>query len=109
MTPFNYQAYHGVNPAPWKANKGTGNGDNGTCRIGDFLIQWGTITQEDAANGYIFFPKEYDGYLIDVILTPQYTETGGVPYANDMNNKRFWANGVHGTCKWVSIGVVNWE
>ena len=106
---FNYQSPYEYYPAPYKAMEYTGNSENGTVRIGDFSIQWGTITQEQAGAGYIFFNKPFDGYEVNVFITPQYTETEGIPFANDINNQRFWANGVHGTCKWVAIGRMNYR
>lgn len=105
VTPFKYKSSNFYVPAPWKANTYSGNAISGTCKIGDFIIQWGEVSE----SGYVNFPEEFTGYVVDVNLTPTGTITGAIPYANDISTKRFWANGVSVKCKWVAIGRVNWD
>lgn len=99
-TPFVYA------PDPFKANIYTGNGDAGSVRIGDTLIQYGIVNEQQAGSDYVYFPQAYEGYTIDVILVPL-DANSPTAFAGDINNQRFWANGVHGSVKWLAIGRMN--
>lgn len=104
VTPFNYQSPNTYFPAPWKNLKFTGTSyESGSVKIGNLLLQYGTITQEDSTE-YINFPTPFDEYPLMVFIIPEYSATSAMPYASDITNQHFWANVVQGKCKWYGLG-----
>lgn len=98
-----YRSPHFYAPDPFKTNIYTGDATSGSVRIGDTLIQYGVINQTQASSDYITFPTAYTEYVIAVYLI-KLDGNSTSPFANDISNSRFWANGVSGDVKWVAIG-----
>lgn len=92
-------------PEQWKTNLWTGNqtfGNSGSVRIGDLLIQYGTIS----SSGYITFPIEYELAPFFVNITNNGAQSS-TPWAGDISTTRFYANGVSTTSTWFAIGRIN--
>lgn len=98
---FLYRTIDYYVPEQWKRNIWTGNqqfGNDGSCRIGDLLIQYGKVT----ASGYVNFPIEYA--IKPFIVSIDKHGAGSQPMANDVSATRFYANNVDTECEWFAIG-----
>lgn len=92
-------------PEQWKTNQWTGSqtfGNNGSVKIGDLLIQYGTIS----SSGYITFPTEYALAPFFVNITNNGAQSS-TPWAGDISTTRFYANGVSTTSTWFAVGRIN--
>lgn len=89
-------------PEQWKQNIWTGTnqyGSDGSCRIGDLLIQYGNIS----TGGYVNFPIEFS-LAPFIVAIDNHGGSSAKPMANDISTKRFYANGVDVTSTWFAIG-----
>ena len=102
---FLYRSPAIYQPEQWKTNIWTGvnaYGGDGSCRIGDLLIQYGTITED----GSVTFPIEYA--LAPFIVSIDHHEAStGEPIADNITATGFYANGVDVSSTWYAIGRIN--
>lgn len=104
VTPFSLQSSAGYIPEKWKKNKYTGsNTTSGSVRIGDFLIQYGTIS----ASGQVNFPVAYE-YNVQSVIMQKQGASNYTPFPNDITNSGFYANSVDVNTQWIAFGRM-WE
>ena len=84
----------------WKKNKYTGgNTSSGSTRIGDFLIQYGTIS----TSGQVKFPVAYE-YNVQSVIMQKQGASNYTPFPNDITNSGFYANSVDVNTQWIAFG-----
>lgn len=102
---FLYRAPAVYQPEQWKQNIWSGvnaYGGDGTCRIGDLLIQYGTITE----SGSVTFTTEY-ALAPFIVAIDHHGASTSQAIANNITTTGFYANGVDVTSTWYAIGRIN--
>lgn len=100
-----YSSPYNNYPEPWKKNIWTGTnayGGNGSVRIGDLLIQYGTISTAGSVN----FPITYT-LAPFIVAIDHHGAQSSMPMANNISVNGFYANGVTTTSTWYAIGRMN--
>ena len=102
---FMYRSGYSYYPEQWKSNRWTGAnsfGEEGSCRIGDLLIQYGTISE----SGTVTFPIEF-ALAPFIVNLEKHAQSSHDPYATDVTTTGFTANSIDVSTNWVAIGRMN--